>query len=192
MSEAEKKIVPGQLPIQSCQQVWRPALDAASPDPAAYCGGVSHTGVMMDARDAAARASPAADPGLLKPSMSSPEEELAAVLHRAGCENVSFSAINKMFQRQVLPTTRSICRALDDGCGRLTLRRVRAQARRLDTQRVQQEQNRQAIEKAMEHMQTDLELQKLQSARQVGCTPSALAVSVDATTHGPSPRTHRV
>lgn len=41
------------------------------------------------------------------------------------------------------------------------------QAQRLDTQRLQQEQNRQAIESAMEHMQTDLELQKLHSARQV-------------------------
>ena len=84
----------------------------------------------------------AAEPGLMSTSMSSPEEELAAVLQRNGCgrnEVVSFTAINKMFQRQ---------------------------AQRLDTQRLQQEQNRQAIESAMEHMQTDLELQKLHSARQ--------------------------
>ena len=47
-----------------------------------------------------------AEPGLMSTSMSSPEEELAAVLQRTGCgrnEVVSFTAINKMFQRQVNP-----------------------------------------------------------------------------------------
>lgn len=96
----------------------------------------------MDAWDRRARTGPAAEAGLMSMSMSSPEEELAAVLQRNGCgrnEVVSFTAINKMFQRQ---------------------------AQRLDVQRLQQEQNRQALESTMEHMQTDLELQKLQSARQ--------------------------
>jgi chromatin segregation and condensation protein Rec8/ScpA/Scc1 (kleisin family) len=107
--------------------------------------------MLVDGREAAARASPAAEAGLLGTSMSSPEEELAAVLHRTGCgrEVVSFSAINKMFQRQ---------------------------ARRLDTQRQQQEQNRQAIEQAMESMQADLEVQKLQANRQVRFPPFCRAV----------------
>ena len=96
----------------------------------------------MDAWDMRARTGPAAEAGLMSMSMSSPEEELAAVLQRNGCgrnEVASFTAINKMFQRQ---------------------------AQRLDAQRLQQEQNRQALESTMEHMQTDLELQKLQAARQ--------------------------
>ena len=60
----------------------------------------------MDARDMQARTAPAAESGLMSGSMSSPEEELAAILHRSGCgraEVVSFGAINKMFQRQVNP-----------------------------------------------------------------------------------------
>jgi hypothetical protein len=112
------------------------------PRKASFCGVSSHTGATMDAWDVRGRTGPAAEAGLMSMSMSSPEEELAAVLQRNGCgrnEVVSFTAINKMFQRQ---------------------------AQRLDTQRLQQEQNRQAIESAMEHMQTDLELQKLHSARQ--------------------------
>ena len=115
---------------------------ALRPRQASFSGVSSHTGAMINASIIRAMHGTAAEPGLMSTSMSSPEEELAAVLQRNGCgrnEVVSFTAINKMFQRQ---------------------------AQRLDTQRLQQEQNRQAIESAMEHMQTDLELQKLHSARQ--------------------------
>ena len=45
---------------------------------------------------------------------------------------------------------------------------------RLDTQRLQQEQNWQAIELAMEHVQTVSDQQKLQSARQVRAVLSSL------------------
>ena len=58
----------------------------------------------MDTRDVQARTATAAEPGRMSASMSSPEEELAAILQGTGCgraEVVSFSAINKMFQRQV-------------------------------------------------------------------------------------------
>ena len=156
-------------------RMWWPSTEAQAAAPASFCPGVSHPGMLVDGREAAARASPAAEAGLLGTSMSSPEEELAAVLHRTGCgrEVVSFSAINKMFQRQVASSRSHSHRVR---CP-LTLLPPRApQARRLDTQRQQQEQNRQAIEQAMESMQADLEVQKLQANRQVRFPPFCRAV----------------
>lgn len=113
----------------------------------------------MDAWDMRARTGPAAEAGLRSMSMSSPEEELAALLQKNGCrrnEVASFTAINKMFQRQ---------------------------AQRLDAQRLQQEQNRQALESTMEHMQTDLELQRLQSARQAKRLQSVQTATRDMDVH---------
>ena len=117
--------------------MWWPSTEAQAAAPASFCPGVSHPGMLVDGREAAARASPAAEAGLLCTSMTSPEEELAAVLHRTGCgrEVVSFSAINKMFQRQVASLRSHLHRVR---CP-LTLLPPRApQARRLDTQRQQQ------------------------------------------------------